>query len=94
MRRRSTNLWARKPLEEKIPVHVTMGSAGDDWDIHPRAGAIPIGTQGMLPSRAFNHRYAANRSRHSIQDRDRSDCRETPNRVSRELQGLDRPRRI
>lgn len=52
----------------EVPVHVLMGGEDeDDWDIHPESGAIIIGTQDMLLSRALNRGYAASRSRWPMQ---------------------------
>ncbi|NIA13600.1 MAG: CRISPR-associated helicase/endonuclease Cas3 [Nitrospiraceae bacterium] len=53
---------------DKVTVHVLMGGEDkDDWDLYPEAGAILIGTQDMLLSRALNRGYAASRARWPMQ---------------------------
>jgi CRISPR-associated endonuclease/helicase Cas3 len=49
----------------KVGVHLLMGGAdsGADWNLHPEACAVFIGTQDMLLSRALNRGYAAGRAR-------------------------------
>ncbi len=59
-------LWT--PGEEhrgRVGVHLLMGGAdaGGDWNLHPEADAIFIGTQDMVLSRALNRGYAAGRAR-------------------------------
>lgn len=48
----------------KVGLHLLMGgSDAGDWDIHPEADAILIGTQDMLLSRALNRGYGMARAR-------------------------------
>lgn len=55
--------WVRA-LDLHVGVHVLMGGeAAGDWDLHPDAPAILIGTQDMLLSRALNRGYAMSRYR-------------------------------
>ena len=54
-------------LGAEVRVHVLMGGEdADDWDTHPEADAILVGTQDMLLSRALNRGYAMNRYRWPI----------------------------
>ncbi len=59
------NLERLGDLEKgKVCVHVLMGGDIDnDWDAHPEADAILIGTQDQLLSRALNRGYAMSRYR-------------------------------
>jgi len=56
---------AMRNLGEEVRVVVLMGGVEDagDWDIHPEAEAIVIGTQDMLISRALQRGYGASRYR-------------------------------
>lgn len=48
----------------KVGLHLLMGGADSgEWDIHPEANAILIGTQDMLLSRALNRGYGSARAR-------------------------------
>lgn len=48
----------------KVGLHLLMGGADSgEWDIHPEADAILIGTQDMLLSRALNRGYGMARAR-------------------------------
>jgi CRISPR-associated endonuclease/helicase Cas3 len=48
----------------KVGLHLLMGgSDAGEWDIHPEADAILIGTQDMLLSRALNRGYGMTRAR-------------------------------
>src|SRR5690606_15431559 len=48
----------------KVGLHLLMGGAdAGEWDIHPEADAILIGTQDMLLSRALNRGYGMARAR-------------------------------
>jgi CRISPR-associated endonuclease/helicase Cas3 len=48
----------------KVGLHVLMGGTETaEWDIHPEADAILIGTQDMLLSRALNRGYGMARAR-------------------------------
>src|SRR5579883_3011896 len=54
----------RPERKDKVGVHVLMGGEEtDDWDVHPEAAAILIGTQDMLLSRALNRGYGMSRYR-------------------------------
>lgn len=59
--------WAEKPVSPhtgKVGLHLLMGGADSgEWDIHPEADAILIGTQDMLLSRALNRGYGMARAR-------------------------------
>src|SRR5579885_164316 len=51
-------------LDGKVGVHVLMGGEEtEDWEVHPEAAAILIGTQDMLLSRALNRGYGMSRYR-------------------------------
>jgi CRISPR-associated endonuclease/helicase Cas3 len=56
---------ALRSLGEEVRVVVLMGGVEDagDWDIHPEADAIVIGTQDMLISRALQRGYGMSRHR-------------------------------
>jgi hypothetical protein len=58
-------LWNDEDAHEgKVGVHVLMGGAdAGEWHLHPEHGAVLIGTQDMLLSRALNRGYAAPRAR-------------------------------
>lgn len=59
-------LWDGKSDHSgKVGVHVLMGGAdpGGDWNLFPEEGAVLIGTQDMLLSRALNRGYASGRAR-------------------------------
>lgn len=48
----------------KVGLHLLMGGEeAGEWDLHPEADAILIGTQDMLLSRALNRGYGAARAR-------------------------------
>lgn len=48
----------------KVGLHLLMGGADSgEWDIHPEADALLIGTQDMLLSRALNRGYGSARAR-------------------------------
>jgi CRISPR-associated endonuclease/helicase Cas3 len=54
----------RAASDGKVGVHVLMGGEeAVDWDVHPEAPAILIGTQDMLLSRALNRGYGMSRYR-------------------------------
>ncbi len=59
--------WSDKPASShvgKVGLHLLMGGADSgEWDIHPEADAILIGTQDMLLSRALNRGYGMARAR-------------------------------
>lgn len=58
-------LWDQSSSHSgKVGVHVLMGGAeaGCDWSLYPEEGAVLIGTQDMLLSRALNRGYAAGRA--------------------------------
>jgi CRISPR-associated endonuclease/helicase Cas3 len=60
------SLWDGKPETRagKVGVHILMGGAdAGEWDLHPEANAILIGTQDMLLSRALNRGYGLSRYR-------------------------------
>lgn len=60
---RALSLWG-SPGDGKISVHLLMGGEIDmDWDAHPEADTILIGTQDQLLSRALNRGYAMSRYR-------------------------------
>lgn len=60
-------LLERAGVGADVRVHVLMGGEdADDWDTHPEADAILVGTQDMLLSRALNRGYAMNRFRWPI----------------------------
>ncbi|MGH7172730.1 MAG: type I-G CRISPR-associated helicase/endonuclease Cas3g, partial [Gemmataceae bacterium] len=55
---------AKLGLHGKISVHVLMGGEEtEDWDLYPERGAILVGTQDMLLSRALNRGYGMSRYR-------------------------------
>ncbi len=60
-------LWDQKSgasHADKVGLHLLMGGADSgEWDIHPEAYAILIGTQDMLLSRALNRGYGMARAR-------------------------------
>ncbi|MFQ5702328.1 MAG: DEAD/DEAH box helicase, partial [Acidobacteriota bacterium] len=63
----ATYRWNDAMLDQ-VAVHALMGGEhARDWDIHPEANQILIGTQDMLLSRALNRGYAASRARWPIQ---------------------------
>lgn len=54
----------QSPHSGKVGLHLLMGGAeAGEWDIHPEANAILIGTQDMLLSRALNRGYGMARAR-------------------------------
>lgn len=54
----------KSPHSGKVGLHLLMGGADSgEWDIHPEADAILIGTQDMLLSRALNRGYGMARAR-------------------------------
>ncbi|MEX2043898.1 MAG: DEAD/DEAH box helicase, partial [Opitutus sp.] len=53
----------RKPCTVVLMGGETLESEEKDWDIHPEADAILIGTQDMLLSRALNRGYGMSRYR-------------------------------
>jgi CRISPR-associated endonuclease/helicase Cas3 len=58
--------WANAKSDHinKVGLHVLMGGEdAGEWDIHPEADAILIGTQDMLLSRALNRGYGLSRYR-------------------------------
>ena len=51
-------------LADKVGLHILIGGEEtEDWDLHPEADAILIGTQDMLLSRALNRGYGMSRYR-------------------------------
>lgn len=58
-------LWDGKSTHAgKVGLHLLMGGSDPgEWDIHPEADSILIGTQDMLLSRALNRGYGASRAR-------------------------------
>jgi CRISPR-associated endonuclease/helicase Cas3 len=58
--------WANAKSDHinKVGLHVLMGGEdAGEWDIHPEADAVLIGTQDMLLSRALNRGYGMARAR-------------------------------
>ena len=62
-------LWdGRSDHAGKVGLHVLMGGAeAGEWDAHPEADAVLIGTQDMLLSRALNRGYGMSRYRWPMQ---------------------------
>lgn len=56
--------WLKNLGHGEIKAHVLMGGeGGEEWDLHPEATAVLIGTQDMLLSRALNRGYGMSRYR-------------------------------
>ena len=62
-------LWdAQSDHAGKVGLHVLMGGEeAGEWDAHPEADAVLIGTQDMLLSRALNRGYGMSRYRWPMQ---------------------------